>query len=202
MKLIARIIIKKHERKGNERSYGEASTVFDARKAVKFYVDVLGGSQDGAAWEDQNSRIGHVTVQFEGHCVVHMSDAYRKASVTGQLTRGEEGAKAVGRNSSKNFLMVHNVAPCTDRCCGADASSNADQRRAQDFPPFYAHLRSRRAYSADLFQCKAHLGRADGVFSYEISQYRADVVDDTNCFIPYDHSDQLCEETTRFKDGK
>lgn len=94
----------------------------DARKAVKFYVDVLGGRQDGAAWEEPNGRIGHVTVRFDDHCVVHVSDAYPEAGVTAPPARDEEGAKGAGGHSSRLCLLVDDVASCVDRCVGAGAT--------------------------------------------------------------------------------
>lgn len=68
----------------------------DVRKAVKFYMDVLGGCQDSAAWEEQKGRIGHSKVRFDDYCVVKVSDVYLEACGTAPPARGEKGSKAVG----------------------------------------------------------------------------------------------------------
>lgn len=94
---------------------------YDARKAIKFYVDALGGREDGPAWEEASGKIGHATVRFSATAVVYVSDAYPEAGAQ-PPKKSNLTDNSKREDASKLCLIVDDVDAVVDRCVAQGAS--------------------------------------------------------------------------------
>lgn len=94
----------------------------DARKAIAFYEQALGGRADGAPWEEPSGHIAHATVRFSKTAIVHLSDPYPDFGTSPHQVEeeaDEDGGDAAGpkqpTRTAKMCLIVRDVDACVKR---------------------------------------------------------------------------------------